>query len=81
MKHKIKVIPLLTALAMLLSLCACGTKEDVGNALTPESTAADLDGKVLASFGTPIPEEEFESLMNERIGGYEKAHTMRFYLV
>lgn len=69
MKHKIKAVPLLIALAILFSLTACGTKVSAGNALTPESVSTDLDGKILASFGTPIPEDEFEAMMNERIGG------------
>lgn len=69
MKRMMKVIPFLIALAMIFSLAACGTKNSAGDALTSESTAADLDGKILASFGTPIPEEEFEAMMNESIGG------------
>ena len=69
MKRKNKAIPLLIALAMLFSLTACGTKDSTGALLTPDSTSTDLDGKILASFGTPIPEEEFEAMMNESIGG------------
>ena len=69
MKQQVKAIPLLLALTMLFSLAACGTKDSAGDALTPDSTSADLDGKILASFGTPIPEDEFETMMNESIGG------------
>lgn len=69
MKRRIKVIPILIALAMLFTLTGCGTKDSADDALTPDSTSADLDGKILASFGTSIPEEEFKSLMNENIGG------------
>ena len=69
MKHKRTAIPLLTTLAALFFLSACGTKDGSGDALTSQSTSADLDGKILASFVTPIPEEEFETMINERIGG------------
>ena len=69
MKQKMRAIPLLLALTMLFSLAACGMKDSAGDALTPDSTSADLDGKILAAFGTPIPEAEFEAMLNERIGG------------
>ena len=69
MKRKIKAVPLLIVLSMLFSLTACGKQASTGAVLTEGSTSADLDGKTLAAFGTPIPEAEFEAMLNERIGG------------
>lgn len=69
MKRKIKAVPLLIVLSMLFSLTGCGKQASTGAVLTEGSTSADLDGKTLAAFGTPIPEAEFEAMMNERIGG------------
>jgi len=69
MKKQIRIISILIALTLLLFTSGCGAKDNAGAVLTPNSTTDDLRGKVLASFGTPIPEDEFQALMNEKIGG------------